>query len=228
MPKKEQPEIVESDDSATAETNSEETQVEETKSAETAEAFLSNIFAESCEANEAIMQGLKNLDSIADFSPETPPVKGKKFVAGMMGFRPTKSRLSLAIACGTAQVRYLDLPKFIAMVENMHDPVSSTIMLQNFQDQDDYKSAKGQVLGRINPESSAIHIIQGLTGRIIHNPSDIALFDVYYIDRVVLTTFYLAAKAQIGNTDDLEAMIATYDGWKAFNVPLDPLNPYKS
>ena len=131
----------------------------------------------------------------------------------------------LAIACGKAQVRYLPLKKFIALVENMHDKESSTIMLQNFQDQDDYKSAKGQVFARINPASSAIHVIQGLTSRVIRNPSDIALFDVYYLDRTDLTSFYLAAKAQIGNADDLETMIATYEGWKAFNVPLDPYNP---
>ena len=114
------------------------------------------------------------------------------------------------------------------MVELMHDPSSASIMLENFSDQDEYKSAKGQVLGRINAKCSAIQIIQGLTGRIIRNPSDIALFDVYYIDRVDLTSFYLAAKAQISNGDTLETMIASYDGWKAFDVPLDPLNPYGS
>ncbi len=50
--------------------------------------------------------------------------------------------------------------------------------------------------------------------------------DVYYIDRIDLTSFYIAAKAQISNEDTLETMIATFDGWKAFPVPIDPSNPY--
>ena len=112
------------------------------------------------------------------------------------------------------------------MVENLHDEKKATIMLQNFTNSDDNKGAQGQILGRINAKCSAIHIIQGLTGRIIRNPSDIALFDVYYIHRVDLTSFYLAAKSQISNKDLLETMIATYDGWKAYDVPLNPLYPY--
>lgn len=82
------------------------------------------------------------------------------------------------------------------------------------------------MLGRLNAASSAITIIQGVTGRVVRTPADIALFDVYYLDRRDLTVFYLAAKAQIGNADRLETVIATFDGWKAFDVPLDPLNPY--
>ena len=147
MPNNEETEIIESEDSATEETTGE---------------ILENIFAESCEDNEPFVQGLNNLNSLPAFSKNPPPVKGKKFIPGYKGLRFNKSRLSLVITCGTAQVRYIDLPKFISMVENMHDPEKATIMLQNFQDQDDYKSAKGQILGRINAESSAIHIIQGL------------------------------------------------------------------
>ena len=193
------------------------------------DSIFDDIFADFCEEKEGLVQGLKNLHSIPNFGPDHPPaVKGKDFIAGVMGFRRTGSKLNLAIASGKAQVRYIDLKKYIAMVELMHDPSSASIMLENFSDQDEYKSAKGQVLGRINAKCSAIQIIQGLTGRIIRNPSDIALFDVYYIDRVDLTSFYLAAKAQISNGDTLETMIASYDGWKAFDVPLDPLNPYGS
>jgi hypothetical protein len=192
------------------------------------EPIFNNIYASTLmnELNTNLVQGLKNLNNIPEFT-RTTAVNGKEYTPGVMGLRNYKSRLSLAVACGTAQVRYIDLEKFIAMIEKMHDPDSATIMLQNFQDQEDYKSAKGQILGRINPEKSAIHIIQGLTGRIIRSASDIALFDVYYIDRVDLTTYYLAAKCQIGNTGELDNMIATYEGWKAYEVPLDPLNPYK-
>jgi hypothetical protein len=192
-----------------------------------AAALLGGILAEHCDGDESLLQGLRNLDTIPDFSTPPPPVKGKKFAKGVMGFRKFTSDLKLALACGTAQVRYLELGKFIAMVENAHAADnSSTIMLQNFKDKDDHNSARGQVMGRLNMEHSAIHVIQGLTGRVIHNPSDIALFDVYYIDRIDLTSFYLAAKAQVSSANQLEAMIATHDGWKAFDVPLDPLNPY--
>ena len=188
---------------------------------------FNSIFSEIVGNDVNFIQGMENLNTLPPFDPPPPPVKSKEFTAGVIGFRRIGSNnLTFAIACGKAQVRYIPLTKFIAMIENLHDPESATIMLQNFQDQQDSRSAKGQILGRINAESSAIMIIQGVTGRIIRGPSDIALFDVYYIDRNDLTSFYLAAKAQISNADELETMIATYDGWKAFDVPLDPLNPY--
>lgn len=178
----------------------------------------------SLSKNENLTKGLANLNSIP--TTDLKHVAGKKYEQGVIGFRRARNNLMLAIACGKAQVRYIDLKKFIALIENMNDAESATIMLQNFQDQDDNRTSKGQVLARFNPESSAIHIIQGLTGRVIRNPSDIALFDVYYLDRLDLTSFYIAAKAQISNEDTLETMIATFDGWKAFPVPIDPSNPY--
>lgn len=187
---------------------------------------LSGIFNKSFEEDYNILQGLNNLNSLPPFDEKVPPVKGKDFTPGIIGFRSFRTNLSLAIACGTAQVRYINLAKYVALIENMHDSKSATIMLQNFSDQDDTRGSKGQILARFNQESSAIHIIQGLTGRVIRNPSDIALFDVYYLNRVDLTSYYLAAKAQLSNADLLETMIATYEGWKAFNVPLNPLNPY--
>lgn len=177
--------------------------------------------------NEAFQKGLKNLSSLPVFSDGPKKVNGKEFAPGVIGFRRSSSGLNLAIACGKAQVRYLSLPKFIALIENLDDPDSATIMIQNFQEQDDFRSPRGQVLARINAKSSAIMVMQGLAGKIIRGPSDIALFDVYYIDRSILTSFYIAAKAQISSSDQLETMITTYDGWKAFNVPLDPLNPYE-
>lgn len=186
------------------------------------------IFSSSEKDIKTLDQGLKNLALLPEFDPdEGQPVPGKLFSAGVMGFRRTGRGLQLAVACGKAMVRYIDLGKFIAMVENLHDPQTATIMLENFQEQDDKRSARGQILGRINAQHSAITIIQGVSGRIIRGPSDIALFDVYYINRKDMTAFYLAAKAQISNADTLETMIAAFDGWKAFDVPLNPLDPYE-
>ena len=189
---------------------------------------LSTIFGNGDRENKAFDQGLKNLAMLPEFDPEEgQPVPGKEFSAGVMGFRRTGRGLQLAVACGKAMVRYIDLGKFIAMVENLHDSRTATIMLENFQEQDDKRPARGQILGRINAQYSAVTIIQGVSGRIIRGPSDIALFDVYYIDRKDMTAFYLAAKSQISNADTLETMIAAFDGWKAFDVPLNPLDPYE-
>ena len=191
--------------------------------------IIGDLLDDWIEDNYALNQGLKNLNIIPSFEKESgppPAVKGKEFNKGVMGFqRKDKGELSLAVACGKAQVRYIPLAKYIALVENLHDPDSATIMIQNFKDQDEYQSSKGQVLARIIPDSSAISIIQGVTGRVVRGPRDIALFDVYYIDRTDMMAFYLAAKAQISNKDELEAMIQTYEGWKAYDVPLDPMNP---
>ena len=189
--------------------------------------LLQELLGQAVEDDAALQQGLKNLNTLPAFDSEFEPVKGKDFTPGIIGFRRSPSGgMNLAVACGTAQVRYLSLAKYIAMIENLHSSAAATIMLQNFTESDDGKGGRGQILGRINAASSAITIIQGVTGRIVRGPSDIALFDVYYIDRRDLTAFYLAAKHQISNADQLETMIATFDGWKAFRVPLDPLDPY--
>ncbi len=186
-------------------------------------ADLNLIYAETLHNNELFKRGLENLAKL----PETPtPIPSKEFSPGCIGFRKQSRGVQIAVACGKAMVRYLDLNKFITMVERMDDPQTATIMLQNFTDSDDSRGAKGQILGRINPEASAITIIQGVTGRIIRGPSDIALYDAYFVDRQQLTSFYLASKAQISTADTLETMIAAFDGWKAFDVPLNPLKPY--
>ena len=99
-------------------------------------------------------------------------------------------------------------------------------MLQNFTESEEGNGGRGQILGRLLLENSAIVIIQGVVGRIVRGPSDIALYDVYYLDKKDLFAFYLAAKAQIANKDQLETMIAAYDGWKAFHVPSNPLHPF--
>jgi hypothetical protein len=169
------------------------------------------------------IQAMQNLVSIKPFGEGVP---GKEFEAeGAMGFRRETNRLRLTIACEKAVIRNLVLGKFIAMVERMHDPELATIVLENFTEPDEYRVPRGQILGRINPEYSCIMVAQGLTGRLIHTHADLARLDVYYLSRRKLTSFYLAAKEQIGEEDTLNNLIAAFDGWKAFDIPLNPRKP---
>jgi hypothetical protein len=178
---------------------------------------------------EGVAKGLKNLADLPEYQPEKnspTPVPGKSFDSGIIGLRNRRGKTpELAIACGTNIVRYIPLVKFIALVENMKNPDKATIMLENFSNQDEKSSGRGQVLARINAKHSAISIVQGVTGRVIRGPGDIALYEVYYLPRPDLTAFYLTAKFQIGKEDDLDIMITANEGWKAYSIPLDPLNP---
>lgn len=187
------------------------------------------LFGDDLLEDPGLIQGLANLATLPEFAPEEdspPPVPGKRFEPGVIGFRSGKKSPTLAIACGTNMVRYISLEKYVALIEKLHDRHSATVMLQNFSDQDEQRSGRGQILGRINAKHSVITIVQGVTGRIVRGTEDIALFDVYYLDRKDLTAFYLAAKYQLSNADTLDSMIAAYDGWRAYDIPLDPLNPY--
>lgn len=169
------------------------------------------------------IQNLAGIKSISDIGGGMP---GKEFEKeGAMGFRRQASLLRLTIACERAVVRNLELGKFIAMVERMHDPERATIVLENFTELEENRMPRGQVLGRINPEYSCIVVAQGLTGRLIHTHADLARMDVYYLSQEKLTAFYLAAKAQIGEEGKLNELISAYDGWKAFDIPLDPCRP---
>ena len=191
---------------------------------------LQTLFSRDLAERDALNRGLTNLATLPEFDPDKsspPPVPGKEFTPGVIGFRRVgRGDLALAIACGKAQVRYITLAKFAAMVEQMHDPRTATIMLQNFSESDDNRAARGQVLGRINPQHSAITVVQGVSGRIVRGPGDISLYDCYYIPREDLSAFYIAAKFQLSNADTLESMIAAFDGWRAFEIPLNPLNPF--
>jgi len=189
---------------------------------------IENIFSDQLMKDDGMIQGLINLNSLPEFNPQPPPVTGKDFTPGLMGFRWGGGEVKLAIACGHAQVRDIIMPKYIAMVENLHDPDCATIMLQNFEDGSDKRSARGQVLGRINARSSAITIAQGLTGRIIRKLAEAPVFDAYYIDRSDLTAFYIASKVQMSNENQMKTMIAAFDGWRFFDIPLNPLEPYAS
>ena len=169
------------------------------------------------------LQNLAHIKPIGDIGTGMP---GKEYVKeGAMGFRRQSSLLRLTIACERAVVRNLELGKFIAMVERMQDPETATIVLENFTEQEENRTPRGQVLGRINAEYSCIVVAQGLTGRLIHSHSDLARMDVYYLSREKLTAFYLAAKAQIGEEGTLNELISAYDGWKAFDIPLNPCRP---
>lgn len=190
---------------------------------------LTALLRKDLDEDRALQQGLANLAALPLFDPDKdtpPPVPGRPFESGVIGLRPGQRAPELVIACGTNMVRRLTLIKYVAMVENLHDEQSATIMLQNFSEGDDQRGGRGQVLGRINHKHSAITIIQGVSGRIIRTPSDIALYDVYYLDRRDLTAFYLTAKFQLSTENTLETMIAAHDGWRAYDIPLDPLKPF--
>ena len=187
--------------------------------------MLGATLAPSLENKEGFEQGVANLSALPDLDPNNK-VPGKEFERGVMGLYTSKRGLRIAVACGKMMVRFLPLEKYVALIEKMHDEESASIMLQNFTDQEDGRMARGQVLARINPKHSALTVIQGVTGRIVRSPHDIALYDVYYLDKKDMMAFYITAKFQLGNEDQLDSLIAAYDGWKAYNVPLNPLDPY--
>ena len=186
---------------------------------------LEKIFAGKLE-DPGFSAAIDNLSRIKAFTEIGRGMPGKDFEKeGAMGFRRQASLLRLTIACERAIVRNLELGKFIAMVERMHEPERATIVLENFTELDETRMPRGQILGRINPDYSCIVVAQGLTGRLIHTHADLARMDVYYLSREKLTSFYLAAKAQIGEEGKLNELISAYDGWKAFDIPLNPCNP---
>lgn len=176
-----------------------------------------------------LKQAIRNLATIKPIKPIEEiggGMPGKLFEGeGALGFRREAGRLRLTIACEKAVVRNLELGKFIAMVERMHDPAQATIVIENFTEPDENRMPRGQILGRINPDYSCVMIAQGLTGRLIHSHADLARLDVYYLSRRKLTSFYLAAKEQIGEEGKLNNLIAAFDGWKAFDIPLNPCKP---
>jgi hypothetical protein len=183
------------------------------------------------EEREGVSLGLANLSELPDYDPDNgspPSIKGKDFERGVIGFRNRSGKAPrLAIACGANQIRYITLDKFCVLIENMKKKTAATIMLENFTDRDDSGGGRGQVLARLNKKHSAIVIVQGVTGRVIRDAGDIALYEVFYLPRPDLTAFYLAAKYQLSNQDSLDIAISAYDGWRAYSIPLDPDNPHE-
>ena len=165
------------------------------------------------------------LDHLARLEPPKS-MPGKPFKKGQsaIGFKRNGRNLNLTIACGRAIVRQIELIKFVTMIEKMHD-ADATVVLENFSDADEYKASRGQTLGRFNPAYSCITVAQGLTGRVIHDASDVVRLDAYYLDKDVLTAFYISSKLQLGMENKLTELIGAYDGWKVFELPVDPCNP---
>ena len=181
---------------------------------------LVNIFNDRITADTIFSRTIEYLSML----PAPKKMPGKPLKEGIIGFKRNGRNLNLTMACGRAIVRQLDLIKFVTMMEKMHD-TDATVVLENFADADEYKASRGQVLGRFNPNYSCITIAQGLTGRVIHGAHDVVRMDAYYLNKDILTAYYIAAKYQIGLEDKLDVLIGAYDGWKVYELPLDPCNP---
>lgn len=165
------------------------------------------------------------------------PMPGKPFHRGVMGFRRRGRNLTIAIGCGCAMVREIALPKYVALIQNMNadlgvsggriekDGLSATIVLEHYTEPDENRLPRGQVLGRLIPEFSAIVIAQGLAGKVIHSTRDIVKFDTYYLPKEALAAFYVSSKIQNGTQDLLDELIGAHDGWKSFGIPRDPCQP---
>ncbi len=183
-------------------------------------------FNDLAEDQPGLTQGLMNLACLPEFDlkksiPASVPGHGE-VKRGILGFRRMGGQMTLAMACGTAPIHYQPLDKYIAMVEGMHDERSANVIIQNHKTGDDGRS---QIIARLNPKHSAIHVVHGVVGRVIKEPSHILTNDVYYIPRGTLGRYYLAAKAQIEAGDQLDSLIAAYDGFKGYSIPIDPFNP---
>ena len=165
----------------------------------------------------------KTLDNLSRLNPPNT-MPGKPLKEGVIGFKRNGRSLNLTIACGRAIVRQIELLKFVTMIEKMHD-ADATVVLENFADADEYKASRGQTLGRFNPVYSCITVAQGLTGRVIHDASDVVRLDAYYLDKDVLTAYYISSTLQLGMENKLTELIGAYDGWKVFELPVDPCNP---
>jgi len=166
----------------------------------------------------------KTLQKLANL-PKPNKMPGKPLKEGVIGFRRNGRNINLTIACGRAIVRQIELLKFVTMIEKMDSATDSTIVLENFADADEYKASRGQILGRFNPKYSCITVAQGLTGRVIHSASDVVRMDAYYLNKDILTAFYITSKLQLGMEDTLTGLIGAYDGWKVFDLPEEPCNP---
>lgn len=163
------------------------------------------------------------LDNLARLEPPSA-MPGKPLKEGVIGFKRNAMSLNLTIACGRAIVRQIELLKFVTMIEKMHDR-DATVVLENFADADEKRTSRGQTLGRFNPRYSCITVAQGLTGRVIHDASDVVRLDAYYLEKDILTAFYITSKLQLGMEAKLSELIGAYDGWKVFELPIDPCDP---
>jgi hypothetical protein len=189
---------------------------------------LSEICARSVDANPGLAQGMANLKKIGVYDESNWPVAPySDFSLGKIGFTSGfGTTVKLSVVCGQAQERHISLRHYIAMVEGMDNPDTASVLLQNFSDQDDKRSSRGQILGQLNKEHSALILYQGLAGKVIKKFSDVALKEVYYLPVDDLAAFYVASKFQLANQKRLDELAAANEGWKAFDIPIDLKRPY--
>ena len=180
------------------------------------------------DSGRGLIQGLKNIAAMApfygDLKPKPVPGMGE-MLPGFVAFRRSQKNMNLAVVGGKFPVMYLPMDKLVQVVERMHDPKRRTVIVQNCSDAADSEYARGQILARINPEHSALHVAWGYNSRVIREPDDIAKPGVYYINREDLLPFYLAAKAQLKGGDLLEELLRANEGWREYDLPTNPLDP---
>ncbi len=188
---------------------------------------LESIFAGMEARDEVFSLALQHLAHLPTMDEvRNAPMPGKGFYEGVMGYRRNAGSLKISVGCGRALVRNIEPSKFIAMVQNMHIEKDATVVLENFiEGENSNILPRGQVLGRINPDYSCIVVAQGLSGRVIHGPSDLVRLDAYYLSKELLTGFYISTKLQHGIQSKLDELIGSHDGWKAYNIPRDPCEP---
>lgn len=175
-----------------------------------------------------LIQGLKNIASMTQFNPEQGlprPIPGMgEMVPAIMAFRRANKFMNLAVVGGKAPVFHLPLEKLVLIVERLHDRNTRTVIVQNCSDAGS-EHLRGQILARINPDHSAIHVVWGALGRAISDPQDVSRSGAYYVRRDDLAAFYLAAKAQLKGGSLLEELLQSNEGWREYDLPTNPLDP---
>lgn len=182
---------------------------------------LNEVFGGAMDA-PSISQGLNNLAQLPpfDIGKQLPkPYRNKRYNPAKMGFKFFGKELKIAVAARGAMPQYIPAGKFIAMVELMNDSKHCTVVLQTSSVPAEKREGRPQILGRILPDHSAINIAYGKVGVPIHDLDDILHLDSFQIDRMVLGAYYLSAKFQIGNEDNLDSLIAAYEGLRFFELP---------
>ena len=77
---------------------------------------------------------------------------------------------------------------------------------------------KGQLLCSLKSNLSCLVFVQGVVGRIVRSPQDVALRSEYYIDKEMLKAFFVTSKLQLENQNELEQLMTAYDGWLDYKI----------
>lgn len=160
---------------------------------------------------EALELGLENINMITD-----PPLRHMEKNPGILGFSRQQSELKLTIAYNKQMVRHITLRQFAELVEK----IDQTLLLSNFKESDrNFGSApKGQLLCSLKSNLSCLVFVQGVVGRIVRSPQDVALRSEYYIDKEMLKAFFVTSKLQLENQNELEQLMTAYDGWLDYKI----------